>query len=257
MKWITRGLAVLMIPVFLGAVGFELNRRGFFALAQVEITVGEGESAAHLKPWIEDVRAELLKQKGVSLWTLPLDKISKALAERDWIESYQITRRWPASLEVVLRAQPVRALVLGRRGQLIPVLHDGRLLEAVEPAASPDVALLEGREFVADVALRKQAVDLLDDLPEKGAFSRESVAAVRWKSKSGFEAKLTERGTRVRLGDSQFALKAVRLSQVIEYLESRGLKAESLDANLSKKVLVRLREETPAAPVALPQTRFE
>lgn len=252
-----RGLAVLMIPVLLGAVGFELNRRGFFALEQVDITVGEGETAAHLKPWIEDVRADLLELKGVSLWTLPLDKISKALAGRTWIKSYQITRRWPGALEVVLSAHPVRALVLGRRGQLIPVLQDGRLLEAVEPSASPDVALLEGREFVADPELRKQAMELLGDLPEKGAFSRESVAAVRWKTKTGFEAKLTERGTRVRLGDSQFGLKAVRLSQVIEYLESRGLKAESLDANLSKKVLVRLREEAPPAPAAPPPTRFE
>lgn len=247
MKWIKWGLAILMIPLLLGALGFEMNRRGFFALANVNVTVPSGEIPPHLQPWIQDLEAELSKLEGASLWTLPLDRISKAMKARNWIAGHQITRRWPASLEITVEAHPVRALVLGRQGQLIPVLQDGRLLEAVDPSISPDVVLLEGREFATDEELRKKAVNLLGDIPEKGSFSRESVAAVGWKAKTGFEARLVEKGTRVRLGDSQFGLKAARLTQVIEYLESRGLRPESLDANLSKKVLVRLHQEVPPA----------
>jgi cell division protein FtsQ len=38
-------------------------------------------------------------------------------------------------------------------------------------------------------------------------------------------------------------LKAARVAQVIEYMETRQLEARVIDANLSKKVLVRLRKD--------------
>ena len=44
----------------------------------------------------------------------------------------------------------------------------------------------------------------------------------------------------VKIGEDAIALKSVRLGQVLEYLNNRGMNATSLDANLSKKVLVKL-----------------
>ena len=38
-------------------------------------------------------------------------------------------------------------------------------------------------------------------------------------------------------------IKAQRVSQVLEYMETRQLEARVIDANLSKKVLVRLRKD--------------
>ena len=43
-----------------------------------------------------------------------------------------------------------------------------------------------------------------------------------------------------KYGEDQFEIKSSRVSQVIDYLENRDLKARVIDANLSKKVLVRL-----------------
>jgi cell division protein FtsQ len=47
---------------------------------------------------------------------------------------------------------------------------------------------------------------------------------------------------KIKLGEDQFAVKSARVSQVMDYLEKRDLKARVIDANLSKKVLVRLQQ---------------
>lgn len=242
-------IRVLFIVFFLlsvvGGSMYELDRRGFFLLGEIEVDVRRGEgSAAYLEPWLAELKSELGSFEGRSLWTLPLDEISTVLTSRIWISDHHLVRQWPSSLKVVVEIHPVQAVVMGRRGQLMPVLGDGRLLEAVAPSHAPDVVVLDGREFVENTELRKKAVDLIEELPDKGRFSKETVASVRWEAKRGFEARMTDRGVRVRLGEELIAEKSARLSQVIDYLESRGLRAEVLDANLSKKVLVRLKEDS-------------
>jgi cell division protein FtsQ len=54
---------------------------------------------------------------------------------------------------------------------------------------------------------------------------------------------LIKTGVRVKMGEDQMALKAARVSQVVDYLETRQFDARVIDANLSKKVLVRLRKD--------------
>jgi cell division protein FtsQ len=53
----------------------------------------------------------------------------------------------------------------------------------------------------------------------------------------------------VKLGDDHFAIKSARVGQALEYLDNRGIAAKSLDANLSKKVLVKLQEPSKSAQI--------
>jgi cell division protein FtsQ len=48
---------------------------------------------------------------------------------------------------------------------------------------------------------------------------------------------------RVKLGNENFESKSLRVSQVIDYIENKQIEARVIDANLSQKVLVRLRKE--------------
>ena len=68
------------------------------------------------------------------------------------------------------------------------------------------------------------------------------VSEIGYDKKEGYWIKLLNSETRVQYGEDQFEIKSARISQVIEYLESRNLKARVIDANLSKKVLVRLQQ---------------
>jgi cell division protein FtsQ len=68
------------------------------------------------------------------------------------------------------------------------------------------------------------------------------VSEIGYDRKEGSWIKLLNSETRVNLGEEQFEIKSARISQVIEYLEGRNLKARVIDANLSKKVLVRLQQ---------------
>ncbi len=50
-------------------------------------------------------------------------------------------------------------------------------------------------------------------------------------------------GIQVKMGEDQVSLKSARVAQVVDYLETRQFDARVIDANLSKKVLVRLRKD--------------
>ena len=54
---------------------------------------------------------------------------------------------------------------------------------------------------------------------------------------------MTQSGLRVKVGEDRVRTKSFRISQVLDYLDSRKFQARVIDANLSQKVLVRLRKE--------------
>lgn len=84
---------------------------------------------------------------------------------------------------------------------------------------------------------------MIDEIPTEGKFSQKRISEIRHDSKDGFWMTMMKTGLRVKMGEDNFALKASRVGQVIEYMENRQLEARVIDANLSKKVLVRLRKD--------------
>ena len=121
--------------------------------------------------------------------------------------------------------------------------RDGNFLDTIETRQAPDVALLEGEIFLKKPELRKKAVEVLAELPEEGSFSQKSISEVRYDTKEGFWMTLIKSGIQVKIGEDKVGLKAARVSQVVDYLDSRQFEARVIDANLSKKVLVRLRKD--------------
>ena len=97
--------------------------------------------------------------------------------------------------------------------------------------------------FEKNIEMRKKAISAVQEIPVEGKFSRKNISALHFDQKTGFWATLIESGMKVKMGEDRIALKSARVSQVLEYMESRGLEARVIDANLSKKVLVRLRKD--------------
>ncbi|MEN0058138.1 MAG: cell division protein FtsQ/DivIB [Bdellovibrio sp.] len=234
----------MILPSSLVGIFYYLNQNGSFDIHGIQVILEEvpvGQEA-FFQPAVEELKKNLQKYEGLSLWNIELQKFSEEVSESSWIDRLNVKRSWPATLDVYVRPHEVKLLMMSKAGKLVPVIRDGVVLEAIESPRAPDVALLEGEVFAKQAELRKKAVKVIDEIPDEGAFSKKTISEVRYDNKEGFWMTMIKTGIQVKMGEEQIALKAARVSQVVDYLEVHQFDARVIDANLSKKVLVRLRK---------------
>lgn len=240
--WLKMVAATVLIPGGAVALVFHLNRIGFFDLDRIDIVLVDVPSKPlHLKPLVEQLDRSLESYRGRSLWSLDLDDISKKIGGLNWVEGHSVSRGWPTGLTVKIHPHEVKALLFGRGDKLLPVIVEGQVLDAIDTSAAPDVAILDGASF-AKPEMRRRALELLSEIPPEGPFSRRTISEIRWDAKDGFLLKMMKTGVDVKLGEDRFAIKSARVGEVLEYLRDRNIRAQTLDANLSKKVLVKLAD---------------
>lgn len=235
----------IILPSCVAGTLFYLNKTGFFNIEKIEVLLENPVPGQEqfLKPNVNNLEEAFAKYKGLSLWNIKLKNISQEVAQFNWIESVRITRSWPATLAIKIKPYEVKLLLMSKNGKLTPIIKDGALLNPVDAKEAPDVALLDGENFLKKTELRKKAVDVIEQIPAEGSFSKKTISEIRFESKEGFWLTMIKTGTRVKMGEDQVALKSARLSQVVDYLENHQFDARVIDANLSKKVLVRLRKD--------------
>jgi cell division protein FtsQ len=235
----------IVIPAALIGTLYYLNENGFFNIQKVEVVLENPPQGQEqfLKPNVDSLENVLAKYKGESLWNIKLRTVNIEMQKQEWIEGVQISRQWPATLSVRVRPYEVKLLYMAKGGKLTPIIKNGEFLEPIEAKAAPDVAILDGDAFAKKKELRKKAVDVVEQLPANGSFSRKTISEVRYDNKEGFWMTLIKTGTQVKIGEDQVALKAARVSRVVDYLETKQFDARVIDADLSKKVLVRLRKD--------------
>jgi cell division protein FtsQ len=237
-------LAIIVIPSLVVATIHWLDKKGFFNLDHVEIVVEHSDrDPQYLQPLVLELNAQLDKFRGQSLWHLDLSQISQQIQNLKWIEGNYLSRRWPTSLSVKITPKEVKMLYMAKGGDLFPLVGDGSFLNSVSIKSAPDVVLLEGPIFESSVEMRRKAVRMIDEIPHEGKFSEKKISEIRFDPREGFWATMIQSGIRVKIGEENIPIKAERVAQVLEYLESRQLEARVIDANLSKKVLVRLRKD--------------
>lgn len=235
----------LVLPLGVAGALYQLNKNGFFNVTKIDVILEDAIPGQEqfLKPHVEKLESLLAPHKGVSLWNVKLKKISSQVSSLNWVDDLNIKREWPSTISVRVRPYEVKLLYMAKTGKLIPIIKDGTFLDPVDSKEAPDVVLAEGDVFLKKTALRKKAVDVLDQIPKEGSFSKKTISEIRYDSKEGFWMTLIKTGVQVKMGEDQMSLKAARVSQVVDYLDSRQFDARVIDANLSKKVLVRLRKD--------------
>lgn len=239
-------LSLIAVPLAIGGLFFSLQEGGFFNLQDASVEFIGNEATKHPHFFAEgeaDLKAKAEQFRGISLWKLDLKAISSELESFAWIENFQVVRSWPSSLKILVTPKPVRFLYIGGNGELIPIVGEGDWLHPVTAKNSPDVAILRGPQFAMNKELMKKTVDMIKDIPESGSFSRQGIAEIHHSKKDGYWLSLIDHGIKVKLGEDNFALKSARVSQVLDYVESRQIDVRVIDADLSKKVLVKLRKD--------------
>lgn len=224
-------------------LGFYLDQIGFFNLSHVNLLIEQSDNQVlKMKDKISDLKYKLEQNKGQALYKIELKQIKQLLNEEAWISSYQISRRWPSEIEVLIKPEKIYFSILTSAGELKPVIQSGEMLESVKINASADVPIIRQSEFLKDEELRKRTIQLLKDIPLTGAFSRSEISEIQHSEKEGFTLFMSRDQLRVKLGEKQVRNKSLQVTQVMQYLVNKKIQARVIDANLSQKVLVRLRK---------------
>lgn len=233
---------VVFPSLVVGAIYF-LDQKGFFNLAEIKISFEEEmQNPQYYKPLVEDLQNEMHSYLGLSLWKLPFSEISEKVSRKEWIKKISVVRNWPSTLTLEIRPQSVVAVYVSEGNKFYPMNELAEFLKNIPPTQTPDVVLLRGSQF-SKIEIRKKAIDLLEQLPEKGSFSAKEISEISYEAQSGFVVTLVKSGIKVLMGEDQFAIKSNRVSQVIEYMNSHHIKGRVIDSNFSKKVLVRMRKD--------------
>ncbi|MGZ3770609.1 MAG: cell division protein FtsQ/DivIB [Bdellovibrio sp.] len=234
----------VILPVSVIGTFYYLNKNGFFNIQKIEVVVEKPTPGQEqfLKPLINNMEMTLGKYKGLSMWSVKLSAVSREVLALNWVENLSITRDWPSTLTLRVRPYEVKLLYLSKNGSLLPIIKNGKFLDTVETKQAPDVALVGGENFLKKPELRKKAVEVIEEIPSEGSFSKKTISEIGHDDKEGFWMTMIKTGIQVKMGEDQVALKAARVSKVVDYLESHQFDARVIDANLSKKVLVRLRK---------------
>lgn len=235
----------IILPASVAGTLYYLNENGFFNVSSVEVILENPAPGQEqfLKPLVDSLEESMAKYKNISLWNIKLKDISKDLSQLGWIDGLNIKRSWPATLSVRVRPYEVKLLYMSKNGKLLPIIKDGSFLESVETKQAPDVVILQGENFAKKPELRKKAVEVIEQIPAEGSFSKKTISEIRHDDREGFWMTMIKTGIEVKMGEDQVSLKSARVSQVVDYLENRHFDARVIDANLSKKVLVRLRKD--------------
>lgn len=235
---------VFGLPLILGGALFFLNDKGFFNLEQIEVVVDNVDLRSnYLKPQAERIEKIIETARGQSLWKMDLKKLRQEIQKLNWVEEVVLVRQWPATLRAKITPFDVKMLLLTKNNEFHPIVKNGEILPAIDIKNLPDATVLRGEVFQKNVELRQQAVKVWEKIPNEGSFSRSKVSEIFFREKEGFWVTLVKSGIEVRLGQNEVSLKSKRVGQVLDYLENHQFDARVIDADLSQKVLVRLRKD--------------
>ncbi len=224
---------------------YSLEQEGFFKIDKITLNVSvKASQKVFVKPYIEALNEKLEFFKGQSLWKFSLNNVSALLKTEGWVADFRISRSWPSGLEIDVEPQHIAFLIQSKesRGltEFYPVTDSAVLLKKVDSKQAPSVAVIRQDQFLKNQKIREGAIAILRSLPSTGKLQSAQVSEVGYDKKDGYWVSLLQSDMKIKFGEDQFEIKSTRVSQVMDYLENRDLKARVIDANLSKKVLVRL-----------------
>lgn len=244
-RWLISLISIFVgVPLVLGGSLYWLNQKGFFNLEHIEVVVDNVELDSHyLKPQAERIVKIIEQARGESLWIVNLKKLRREIQQLNWVEDVVLVRQWPATLRAKIIPYDVKMILLTKKNEFMPIVKNGEVLPAIDVKHLPDATILRGEDFQKSIVLRKKAVNLWEKIPTDGPFSRTQISEIFYREKEGFWVSLVKSGIQVRLGQEDVKLKSARVGRVLEYLQNNEFDARVIDADLSQKVLVRLRND--------------
>ncbi len=236
-KYTRRILVCMAILLGVGLLFYRLDKQGFFNLQKIQMDLHmEAQHAAFFQPLKNQLNEELKAFENQSLVHLPMGKLHQILASKVWIQSFHVQRVWPQTLQIQIQAFQVIG-VWHHQKQARIVLSNGQIISTLDWSNVPDAIHWVGAEFEKP-EVRTNTMQMLKALPDKGSLTTDQFSEIQWNQKEGYKL-IHQSGVMVKMGFDQFPLKAARVQQVIDYLDSHHTPAKVIDASLRRKVLVK------------------
>ena len=113
---------LVILPGAVVGLLYHLNQTGFFNVARINIVVTDNANVQKefLTPLSASLQNQMSAYKNISLWKLPLKKISAEMAQVNWVENFSVKRSWPNTLTIEVQPYEVKMLFRSRNGNLNP-----------------------------------------------------------------------------------------------------------------------------------------
>lgn len=242
--WFRFFITVFFFAGLVGGSGYFMTR-SFFRVKTIDITLSDYKDPSDL---FEKTRSQLESKLksiyGQYVWNVDIEKVLSVAENDRRVKDVFVTRVLPNKIKIIIEPHTSFANIMGSDSTAFyPLSPDGDVLPAMTSEEVSDSPIIRGEKFLKDVKLRRQALELLHELPESGAFSRNTISELYLDPKKGFALTLKKSGIEVFMGLDNFKSRANYVSRVVHYLDSENLAGRVIDARYSKKVVVKLRNE--------------
>lgn len=236
-------LSRLVIGFFFAiAVFVAVKDKETFNLKDIKITNNIQEKD-HLvwRQLTDQIDSTLNKSRGTPIWKISLLDIKEKMAEFPQVRNLQVQKLWPDGLEVNYSLPRLKVIYQTNDNQYKLLADDGNWFGPVKWSRLPGLPWVRGEWIIKFPDLKENLLSLLQQLPQKGTLALDQISDIQFNQLDGFLVTMLKSGQQVRFGTDNFDIKSLRVAQVLEYLQNRSLESRVIDANFSKKVLVRLR----------------
>jgi len=234
-------LATLASVAFLGFTVYQYSQQsGQLGIGEVKIM-----GCTHI------VESELLEMAQVdfrsSLLNLDLQEVSRRLAKHPWVEKAQVRRDFSGkALIFEVRERVPRALIL--LDDLYLMDRNGEIFKKAEPKEKLDLPVLTGlslpewkQKDPRALELIQQALELLDLLERRKAFSLREISEMNLSKKNGLTLYTLDGGVPIRLGIGEYEDKLNRLEKVLPDVRSKMKSVEYVALDYSQRVVVKMK----------------
>jgi cell division protein FtsQ len=233
---------ILVLFFLMTALWVGVKDKGIFKLQEIHFNVAVKE--ADRVAWGELnslIEKELLTLKGQPMWRVSLVRVRQQLQRHSLLKNIEVQKSWPHTLEINYSLPELRAVYQDRRGDFRILVDGGQWINPVKWSNLPGLPWLRGDWIEKDLKTKESVLNLLGQIPQQGPLAANQISEIQFTELDGFLLTLIKSGQQILFGNDNFEIKSLRVTQVLEYLQSRGLESRVIDANFSKKVLVRLR----------------
>lgn len=237
-------IVLIVLPLLIVIPVRSLDQQGYFKLKNIQLVlVDQSVNKNYYNTLAKQTEQQLSVFLSKSLFEVDLGKMANIISNEKWIEDFEIQREWPDSIKVKVNANELVMLYWNEKNDIYPIFSNNEMLDKLSKKDLPDAIHTYDRKIANQKELRRKVIDVIQKLPEKGPLNPKMIAEVGYDSKAGYWFQLIKKDLLVKMGEEKMELKSERVSNVIEYLETKQIDARVIDANLSQKVLVRLRKD--------------
>jgi len=234
-RWLFR---IVIFWVLLGAVLYTLQS-DIFSIKHI-VMEGRGDQRVYkmLEPDLIEKARPLMSK---NLWKAPMNEVAQELLQIPGVKSVVVERKIPNTILVQVVPQKIAFNAWINSEKILPVTEQAQVLPKITAKLAPDAPIVRDRRLMRSQKLREKTVELINQLPEEGSFSHRTLNEIEY-SKGNFWLSVVNSDVRIKIHPENAEVKSLRVGRVLEYIEKNKLNARVIDADYSKKVVVKLRK---------------